>query len=251
MDPNSDGDPSDGIDGWRLDVAEMVNIHFWEDFSRWVSEINPQAYLTAEIWWEDYPNNVMYNAAPWIGEDGFDAVMNYRFADAMYKFFNDEKEQITAGELDRMLERIRKDYGLETSYVLQNLMDSHDMERLASGVVNPDRWIDHANNLQYNPEFAVRKPDDFERQKQKAILTFQFTYIGAPYIYYGDEVGMWGADDPDCRKPMVWPEFDYETETVHPLGHSRQPDPVFVDRELLEFYRSLIRLRRDLPAETG
>ncbi|MFQ6675672.1 MAG: alpha-amylase family glycosyl hydrolase, partial [Fidelibacterota bacterium] len=248
MDPNGDGDPSDGIDGWRLDVAEMVSMNFWREFSRWVREINPRAYLTAEIWWEDYPRNVMFNAAPWIGPDGFDAVMNYRFADAMYKFFNDEVRQITAGELDGILARIRSDYGLETSYVLQNLMDSHDMERLASAVVNPDRWIDHGSSVQHNPGFNVRKPNAFERQKQKVIVTFQFTYLGAPYIYYGDEVGMWGADDPDCRKPMVWPEMVYEPERHHPLGRPRQPDSVFVDEEMVGFYKTMIRLRQNHPA---
>ncbi|SVD46962.1 uncharacterized protein METZ01_LOCUS399816, partial [marine metagenome] len=53
MDPNNDGDPSDGIDGWRLDVAELVNINFWKKFRGWVNEINPDAYLTGEVWWED------------------------------------------------------------------------------------------------------------------------------------------------------------------------------------------------------
>lgn len=245
MDPNGDGDPSDGIDGWRLDVAEMVSMNFWKDFSGWVKGINPQAYLTAEIWWEDYPNNVMFNAAPWLGEEGFDAVMNYRFADAMYKFFNDEKKQIKASDLDELLFDIRKEYGPETSYVVQNLMGSHDCERLASGVVNPDRWIDHGGNVKYNRDFDVRKPSVFERQKQEVILAFQFTYIGAPYIYYGDEVGMWGADDPDCRKPMVWSEYSYEDESHHPLGLKRPADPVTVDEELLNYYKSLVRIRNE------
>ncbi len=248
MDPNGDGDPSDGIDGWRLDVAEMVGQDFWREFSSWVQEINPNAYTTAEIWWEDYFNNVQYDASPWVGNDGFTAVMNYRFGDAMYKFFNDEEWQITATDLDRLLADIREDYGLDVSYGLQNIMCSHDCERLASAVVNPDRWIDHGGNLQYNPEFDVRRPNDAERQKQKVILAFQFTYLGAPYIYYGDEVGMWGADDPDCRKPMVWSEFEYETETTHPLGHPRQADRVEVDGELFDYYRSLIKLRKEYPA---
>ena len=52
MDPNNDGDPSDGIDGWRLDVAELVNINFWKEFNGWVNKINPDAYITGEVWWE-------------------------------------------------------------------------------------------------------------------------------------------------------------------------------------------------------
>ncbi|MBU0712591.1 DUF3459 domain-containing protein, partial [bacterium] len=88
-------------------------------------------------------------------------------------------------------------------------------------------------------------PTDEERQIQKTILLFQFTYIGAPYIYYGDEVGMWGADDPDCRKPMVWEEFKYEDETHHPFGLERSSDTVEIDEELFQFYKSIIKLRKE------
>jgi len=180
--------------------------------------------------------------------------MNYRFTDAMVRFFIDEKTAISPQYLDTLLGQVRDDYGLETSYVLQNLLDSHDMERIASATVNPDRWIDHANNLQYNREFDIRKPTAEERKKQTVILAFQFTYLGAPYIYYGDEVGMWGADDPDCRKPMVWPEFSYDDEVAHPCdripdcSYTRPRDPVFFDRDLWQVYHDLIQLRKDHAA---
>lgn len=254
MDPNGDGDPSDGIDGWRLDVAERLPPKFWDLFGGWVRSINPDAYLTGEIWWKDYFNNVQFNAAPWISDERLDAVMNYRFTDAMVRFFIDEKTAIPPGELDRLLRQVREDYGMETSFVLQNLLDSHDMERIASATVNPDRWIDHANNLQYNREFDIRKPNSEERKKQTAILAFQFTYPGAPYIYYGDEAGLWGADDPDCRKPMVWPEFTYDDEVAHPCdripdcSYSRPRDPVFFDWDLWQVYHDLIRIRKEHPA---
>ncbi|NOZ04280.1 MAG: DUF3459 domain-containing protein [FCB group bacterium] len=254
MDPNGDGDPSDGIDGWRLDVAERLQIRFWDLFCGWVKAINPEAYTTGEVWWEDWWNNKQYNAAPWLTETRFDAVMNYRFGDAMFKFFIDQKTQISPTEADSLLEQIRKDYRPETGYALQNCLDSHDMERLASAVVNPDRWMDHANNLQYNLEFDIRKPNEAERQVQKVILAFQFAYLGAPYIYYGDEAGMWGADDPDCRKPMLWPEFEYDDEVAHPCdripdcNYTRPRDKVAFDRELFDYYRRLITLRHTYPA---
>ena len=89
MDPNNDGDPSDGIDGWRLDVAELVNINFWKKFRGWINEINPDAYLTGEVWWEDFWNNKMWNASKWLEGDAFHSVMNYRFGDAMFKYFID------------------------------------------------------------------------------------------------------------------------------------------------------------------
>lgn len=254
MDPNGDGNPSDGIDGWRLDVAERLQLNFWDQFCGWVREINPEAYTTGEVWWEDFWNNKQFNAAPWVTEERFSAVMNYRFGDAMFKFFIDKDKKIRPTELDVLLGKIRSDYRTETNHVMQNCLDSHDMERIASSVVNPDRWMDHANNLQYNLEFDIRKPNEKERQVQKVILAFQFSYVGAPYIYYGDEVGMWGADDPDCRKPMLWPEFTYEAETAHPCdqlsdcAYSRPVDPVELDLELFAYYQSLIQLRKNHPA---
>jgi len=254
MDPNGDGDPSDGIDGWRLDVAERLQIRFWDLFCGWVKAINPEAYTTGEVWWEDWWNNKQFNAAPWLTEERFDAVMNYRFGDAMFKFFIDKNTQITPTEADSLLEQVRRDYRPETGYALQNCLDSHDMERLASAVVNPDRWMDHANNLQYNPEFDIRRPNEAERRVQKTILAFQFAYLGAPYIYYGDEAGMWGADDPDCRKPMVWPEFKYDDEVAHPCDripdcdYTRPRDKVQFDRGLYDYYRRLIALRHAYPA---
>lgn len=244
MDPNGDGDPADGIDGWRLDVAEMVSKEFWRDFRRWVREINPEAYLTGEVWWEDFPDNVMFDASPWLQGDIFDAVMNYRFADAMLKAFVDEKMQVTPSKLDALLGFMRENYPEQNQPVLMNLMASHDTERFASMVINPDRWIDHSSNLNYNEDFAVRKPTNEERQLQRVILAFQFTYIGAPYIYYGDEVGMWGADDPDCRKPMIWEELEYDPETHHPFGLSRPVDTVEKNEDLFRYYQSLIELRK-------
>jgi glycosidase len=70
------------------------------------------------------------------------------------------------------------------------------------------------------------------------------SYVGAPMIYYGDEAGMWGADDPDDRKPMVWQDLSYENERSHPLsGKTRTDDEVRFDKELYEYYKKLVRMR--------
>ena len=243
MDPNGDGDPSDGIDGWRLDVAEMVNMNFWRDFRRWVKAINPDAYITGEVWWEDWRNNKIFNAAPWLQGDAFDAVMNYRFAQAVKQFVIDQKQQITATGFVNKLQAIYHDYPKENVYVLQNLMDSHDVDRLASQIINPDRWYDHVANPSQNADYDVRKPTAAERRKQRLIVALQMTLPGAPMIYYGDEAGMWGGDDPDCRKPMVWPELNYEPEASHPLGKPRPVDAVKFDDDLFQWYKKLIRIR--------
>ncbi len=249
MDPNRDGDPADGIDGWRLDVAELIPKGFWWDFRKWVREINPTAYLTGEVWWEDYRNNKMFNAAPWLQGDIFDAVMNYRFADAMLKYFVDTQNAFDAKQLNERLQQLGDEYPAQVNDVLMNLMDSHDTERLASMVVNPNRLIDHASSAsskEYN--FEVRKPNAEEVKTQKLIIAFQMLYLGAPMIFYGDEAGMWGADDPDERKPMVWPDLAYEPEKSHPLGRPRPEDAVAFDRDLFNYYKTFTAIRREYSA---
>jgi glycosidase len=186
----------------------------------------------------------MFDASPWLQGDIFDAVMNYKFGDAMLKAFLDRKTHFLPSELDALLSEVRK-YPKESQYVLQNIISSHDTERFASMLLNPDRCIDHGGNLSYNKDFNVQKPTKEERNVQKTILMFQFTYLGTPYIYYGDEVGMWGADDPDNRKPMIWSDLKYENETHHPFGLKRQKDTVEVNKDLFRFYQSVIKLRKD------
>lgn len=244
MDPNGDGNPSDGIDGWRLDVAEMVNINYWKKFRTQVKEINPDAYITGEIWWKDWNNNVMMNAAPWLQGDTFDAVMNYRFTRAVKKFVMDQKTQINASGFVDSLNTLASEYNKENLYAMMNLLGSHDVERLASIIVNPDIWYDHRAKPSETPEWDIRKPNDKERMIQKLAIGIQMTMPGAPMIYYGDEVGMWGGDDPDCRKPMVWKEFTYETETTHPFGKTRPADEVKFNEDIFNCYKKLISIRK-------
>ena len=94
MDPDNDGNLSKGIDGWRLDVAEMINHNFWKLFRKWVKEINPEAYIVGEIWWDDWKNYKMMDASPWLKGNEFDAVMNYRFARALKDFVINKKDKV-------------------------------------------------------------------------------------------------------------------------------------------------------------
>jgi cyclomaltodextrinase len=84
---------------------------------------------------------------------------------------------------------------------------------------------------------------------QKLMVIFQMTYVGAPMVYYGDEAGMWGANDPCCRKPMVWPELSYEAEATLPDGTQKvRPDVVAFDHDLFAHYQKLIHIRNLTPA---
>jgi glycosidase len=69
-------------------------------------------------------------------------------------------------------------------------------------------------------------------------------YLGSPMFFYGDEAGMWGANDPDCRKPMLWPDKQYDAETFNPNQSKHNPDEVIFDRDLFDWYKKYIGLRR-------
>ncbi len=244
MDPNGDGNPEDGIDGWRLDVAEMVRREFWREFRTWVRAINPHAYLVGEVWWEDWRNDKMFNAAPWLQGDVFDAVMNYRWAREAVRYFAGKTSKISASEFRRRLESLLQDYPSENNYVLMNLYDSHDTDRLGSRIVNSDLSYDRHVGVNDNRDYDVRKPQAEELQTQKLMAVFQMTFVGAPTIYYGTEAGMWGADDPDCRKPMLWADLTYKDERSHPFGKPRPKDTNRFNQELFKWYVDLIRIRK-------
>ena len=245
MDPNNDGDPSDGIDGWRLDVAEMVHHDFWKLFRMKVKSINPEAYITGEVFWEDWKNNKLMNPGPWLQGDEFDGVMNYEWAAAGTRYFIDKKKKIPASEFVRQLKKLDDRYAPRFQFQLMNLMDSHDTDRLASNIVNPDLFYDKKVSPYDNPDYQIRKPNAQERKIQRLIALFQFSYPGPPMIYYGTESGMWGGDDPDCRKPMVWSDMIYEPEAVTVDQQPRAVDSVYFDYELFHYYRTLIHIRKN------
>ncbi len=246
MNPNNDGDLSAGIDGWRLDVAFMVKHNFWKDWRKCVKSINPNAYLTAEI-----IDSVKANV-PYLEGDEFDAVMNYNFAFSSTEYFINKNNKINTSKFDKQLEVLRNAYPSCVSYVQQNLFDSHDTNRLLSHIVNNNlekfrnwgKYFDLSKGS--NPNYDTRKPDDEEYHLQKLMAIFQMTYLGAPMVYYGDEVGMWGANDPCCRKPMLWDDITYEDETTMPDQTLKpQADKVEINYDVFNHYKKLIAIRNN------
>ena len=242
MDPNDDGDPSDGIDGWRLDVARELPLGFWRDWSRLVKSLNKDAIIVGELW-ELSPDFVSVNGP-------FDALMNYNFAFAVNDFMIADKTAITTKEFVNRLDEVSNAYSKENLSVIQNLIGSHDTDRLSSMIKNPDRHYDrdaNESNNKYNPG----KPTLMEYNMQKLIAAFQMTYRGAPMIYYGDEVGMWGADDPHDRKPMVWNEFYYDDEVSDEssgFGTGFGSYEVSQNIDLLDWYKKIISIRNNSSA---
>ena len=211
MDPNGDGDTSDGIDGWRLDVAEEVRHGFWKEWHAYIRTINPEVYSSAEIWG---------SAANYLRDTDFIAAMNYRgFAIPIKGWLIDGK--IAASEFAERLDQERNSYDGDTAYVLQNLVDSHDTQRVASAIRNRASFPDYRDpdSFDYDdgervyartPGYDNSPPESDGRRLWKMLALFQATYVGAPMIYYGTEVGMWGADDPEDRMPTWWHRMDDE-----------------------------------------
>jgi cyclomaltodextrinase / maltogenic alpha-amylase / neopullulanase len=238
-----------GIDGWRLDVAYDVGHPFWKDWRKLVKSVNPNAYLTAEL---VYP---IAQTKPYLNGDEFDATMNYNFAFIVHDFFVQDTTGSSVTEFDARLKELREAFGDGVAFNMQNLMNSHDATRLGSAVANPDgkkfgnwgeyfNWSQKSNNKNYN----ARKPTPTQLQKQKLIAAFQILYLGSPMIYYGDECGMWGSNDPDCRKPMLWPEKKYDAETYNPDQTRHDPDKVVFNAELFNWYKKFIALRKQYKA---
>lgn len=246
QDPNGDGNPDDGIDGWRLDVAYCVKHPFWKDWRKHVKLINPEAYLTAEV---IDPIKVI---KPYLEGDEFDAVMNYNFAFTASEYFISDKTRINTSKFDKLLKELRNAFPGGVEYVQQNLFDSHDTNRRLSHIVNRDlgKFRDWGKYYDIsragNPKYNTRKPNEYEIGIAKLMIIFQMTYVGAPMIYYGDEIGMWGANDPDCRKPMIWSDMNFEDEMYLPDQTKKdKADKVEVNNNLLEHYKKLIRIRSE------
>jgi len=240
MDPNGDGDPSDGIDGFRLDVAEKVPLGFWRDYREFVRSINPEAYLVGEIWWEEWPHR-MFEPHPWIGNT-FDAIMHYRWYMPTRSLFANADPFLTPSEWTAHIDSVQAGLPDENLRSFMNLTASHDSPRFTTSLANPHlyKW---EMSRRDNPDLNVSKPGSDIVRTQKLIMLQQFSWIGSPHVWNGDELGMWGADDPDNRKPLMWPDKQFDDESASPDDVQRSPDPVEADVELLEFYRSMIAFR--------
>jgi len=243
-----------GIDGWRLDVAFCVGHPFWKKWRQHVRAINPEAYMTAEI--VDTPDKVK----PYMQGDEFDGEMNYNFAFASAEFFfNPDSTRTSVTEYNKNLKELRELYPQGVAYVSQNLFGSHDANRIGSHIVNRGignfrNWGDYFNisNALNNPEYSTRKPQEEDIELQKLFVIMQMTYVGAPMIYYGDEVGMWGGNDPDCRKPMIWNDISFEDEIYNANGTIHEPDKVEINQDLFKHYKKLIHIRNEnKPLQLG
>lgn len=246
LDPNGDGTPEDGVDGFRLDVAGEIGLGFWRAYRKIVREVNPDAYLIGEIWWEKWPDKLL-NPKSYLEGDVFDAVMNYRWYRATRHFFNQSPNKIPVSELVDSLQSFTADLRKQNTYAMMNLTASHDVPRFATSIFNKNKYKVGTNPYEGN-DYKIHKPDAATYEIMKLMLVQQFTYIGSPHIWAGDEMGMWGGDDPNCRKPLIWKDLEFESETYHQIdGFTRPKDPVKFNDQWFGFYKKLIKIRKENP----
>ncbi|MGL5831843.1 MAG: glycoside hydrolase family 13 protein [Waterburya sp.] len=197
-----------GIDGWRLDVPHEIDTPgFWQEFRDRVKAVNPEAYIVGEIWGD---------ASPWLDGTQFDGVMNYRFTEAAIAFAGGDNflpefchgdlrpyPPISAPEYAIRIDALLKLYDWEIQLTQLNLLDSHDTARMLTAVGE-------------------------DKNSFMLATVLMMTFPGAPSIFSGDEVGLLGGNDPDCRRGF--PAADQW------------------DREIFKAYQQLIALRHQHSA---
>ncbi len=241
-----DGKSADGVDGYRLDVADQIPMGFWRDYRKYVKSVKSDAYLVGEIWWEQWPDKLM-NPVPYLSGDVFDAVMFYQAYRPARSFFAKNNFDLDAKQFKDSLEfqwdRLQEPF----RYSEMNVNATHDSPRLLTCFENPGKYKYHAKPND-DPNYISGKPSDDTYKRVKLYLIHQFTSIGSPSIWNGDEMGMWGCDDPDCRKPLWWKELTFDKETRTNFQNvEKQYDNVGFNQQHYDFYKKIIQIRKANP----
>jgi len=219
-----------GVDGWRLDVPnEIDDDAFWREFRRRCRAVNPEVYIVGELWGE---------AERWLQGDQFDAVMNYQVTRAILGYVAREIDEaevartgfgkvpsLSAQGFQKALEAELARYHPEIAQAQLNLLGSHDTPR-ALTVLRGDR------------------------EALRLAFALLFTLPGAPCVYYGDELGLAGGHDPDCRQGMPWAREDtWDRATLHwvrDLAALRHAHPALRtgSAEVVYAHHGVVMLRR-------
>jgi len=189
-----------GASGWRMDVAPWVPDDFWREWRMAVKQTQPDAITIAETW---------FDASKYFLGDTFDSTMNYVLRNALLDFANGND----ARKLVANLEHLREAYPPQAFHALMNLVSSHDQARALHVLGGPvDASLD-----------VMQKA----KQRLRLATLVQMTLPGSPTVYYGDEVGLSGGDDPYNRMPYPWAD-----QGGHP------------DLSLRQDFKSLLQMRR-------
>lgn len=207
-----------GADGWRLDVVDELPIDFVNLLIKKIKSVNKDALVIGEVW-EDASTKVSYGELrPYLLGDQLDGTMNYPFMNAIIAYVRDGDEKFFKDAVQSILEN----YPKETVYCLMNSLGTHDTVRIINALSDV-----RAHGWSKTHKLGYKLPDsEYEKAKKKLYLAsvLQFTLPGIPSIFYGDEAGLQGFDDPINRCPYPWGSED---------------------KEILAHYKKLGRIRRE------
>lgn len=218
--------PPYNADGWRLDVAADLghspefNHKFWKDFRQAVREANPDAIVLAEHYG---------SPREWIENGEWDTVMNYDafmepvtwFLTGMQKHSDDYREDLL-GNADSFWGAMHYHsvaFHGDSFHIAMNELSNHDHSRF---LTRTNRRVGRVNTM--GSEAAN---EGINKAVMREAVLIQMTWAGAPTIYYGDEAGVCGFTDPDCRRTYPW-------------GHE--------DHDLIHFHKAMIRIHKESDA---
>jgi glycosidase len=224
-----------GASGWRFDVADDGNFprSWWHDYRTYAKGYNANGPLIGEIW---------PNASQWLAGDQMDAVMNYRFRKNITGFvrnaeWHDDNNNgtndipgLTPSQFDHAIRAVRDDYPAQATAAMLNLLDSHDVNRALYVMTETG-----------NTGLTQAK------QRLEMAALFQFTYMGAPMVYYGDEVAV---NSPSLASSNNGPIGDPYTRPPYPWN-DQAGDPTIYgppDTSVQSYYTNLAHLRKQYTA---
>ncbi len=206
-----------GADAWRLDVADELPDEFLHTVHEAIRAEKSDAVIIGEVW-EDGSNKIAYGQRRkhiWGGH--CDGLMNYPFRTALLTFVLDGRAEEFRKSMDILLDH----YPSWATHCAMNSLGTHDTPRIltllgeGSERQDMDREWRHAHRL--TPE---------QRNRAVALLKLAtvvlYAFPGSPTVYYGDEIGMEGFEDPFNRRTYPWGQEDADLLTwFSSLGKAR------------------------------
>ena len=170
------------IDGYRMDVSDEIPHKFWKKLRFELEKIDPNIFLIGENWHDGHA----------FVDDGseFDSLMNYPFTSSVLDFL--AYKEINEEEFVSRINMLKVKYKDASNHNMINLLDSHDTARFI--------------NL-----------SSFNEDRTLIAFSLLYLYTGIPMIYYGDEIGIDGNNDPDCRKMFIWDESKWNKKRFNSI----------------------------------